>query len=414
MSVFPGGQKLTISLEDFAVRMRRAFPLQRSTPMNNDCWLEVINFLALTQGMADIWHLMQTCRALYTLGMPVLVRLWSDALSTSCRYDPECVNRFSQFMLSGDGDRLKQLRKLDIADIVGTHLWDRELLFRLVDGVSKLEELEVEGDFFFAYLQAVDGVRHFDQLHVLTLRSANDVGDALSRMEAPVERLTLDFDDVDDELEDDDEELPDALSMISVFRHTLRELNVVNGWLDNTEHTAVYNRLTCLQLENTYIPPVGQLVRAFPNLQRLETVFCFGDEDNDEFRMTNEQSQAHGDAWSYLDFVSVHRPDFLYGLALTCTARCVAFESVDRSEEVELAASLLSTMQSRCLRVGSKSVEALEGILTAVTGSTSTVTKLHVIVDLVHEGNRPPRIVGVAIVSILCFITHICQLLIFY
>lgn len=367
--------------------------------MNNDCWLEVISVLALTQSTLDIWRLMQACRGLYTLGMPILVRLWASSLSSEYRYDPECVDRFNKFMLSGDGARLKQLRRLDIADIVGSHMWDRPLLFRVIDGAVNLEELEIDGDLFFAYVRAFHTPRHFEHLAALTVRSANDLGEALNGVQAPLTRLTLDFDDVDDELEDDDEELPDCLFLILPFRDTLRELNVINGWLDNAEHTTTYNHLLCLQLENTFIPPVGQLAHAFPNLSRLEAIFCFGDEENDEFRASNEQSQARGDTWHHLDLVSVHRPGFLYGLALTCTARCVAFEYVDGPEEAELAASLLSTMQPKSLRVGSRSIHTLAAIFAPAPGASQNISELHVLLDMAHEGGRSSVIIDVAIVS---------------
>ncbi|KAI0088011.1 hypothetical protein BDY19DRAFT_204569 [Irpex rosettiformis] len=377
--------------------------------MNDDCWLEVINVLALSPSTRDMWHLMQVCRILYTLGMPILVRLWSNGLSSESRYDPECVDRFCKFMLSGDGERLKQLRKFDVADIVGSHMWDRPLLFRVVDNATSLEELEMDGDLFFAYVQAFDTPRHFEHLAVLTVRSANDIGDALGRVRAPLARLTLDFDDVDDELEDEDEELPDCVSLILPFRDTLTELNVINGWLDNALDTVTFNRLTCLQLENTFIPPVGQLAHAFPNLKQLEAIFCFGDEEDDEFRASNEDSQAEGDTWHHLDVVSVHRPGFLYGLALTCTARCMAFEYVDGPEEVDLAASLLSIMHPKCLRVGSRSVQTLAGIFTPLAGVASGISELHVLVDMTHEGGRSSVLTDIAIDSVVfaCATLHL-------
>lgn len=390
--------------------MRGLTSIRQPTPMNDDCWLEVFNLLAADENITSIWRLMRVCWSLYIAGMPILVRLWSNALSSECLYDPACVERFCLFMLSGDSMRLKQLRRLDVADIVGAPMWDQQLLFRVISGAVHLEELEVDGDTLSSYMTDPEATRHFARLTVLTVRSCNDVGEALQSLQAPVRQLTLDFDAVDDELEEEDEELPDVSMMILPFCDTLEVLSINNGWLDRAEETPSYPQLTCLQMENTFIPPVGQLARAFPNLRRLEAMLCYADEEGDEFRQLNERSQAQGNYWQHLDFISVHRPGFLYGLALSSIARSVAFELVDGPEETEVAAALLVTMQPSCLRIGTRSVSALQNILSPVLASlTNVVSRLHIIVDMVQEDEGASALsVDIAIVRILRHIGLLC------
>ncbi|KAI0341881.1 hypothetical protein BDW22DRAFT_215526 [Trametopsis cervina] len=240
--------------------------------------------------------------------------------------------------------------------------------------------------------------RHFPHLSVLALRSAGDAGDALLEIQAPIRRLTLDFDEVDDELEDSDEDPPDVFSLLPPFQETLDRLAVNNGWLEHVLGGEVYGRLFCLQMQNTFIPPVGRLVRAFPNLQRLEALFCFTNEDPDQFRVSNELSQLLGNTWRHLDVIAVHRPDFLYGLALGCTTRCIAFEIIDDRDEAEKAAELFAVLQPTSLRLGSRSIQGLREVLTPILAKAAlSVFALHIIVDMALEGGQAPTVIDVSI-----------------
>jgi hypothetical protein len=371
-----------------------------SVPMNADCWREIFNLLLSTKSIIPIWRLMCVCKVLYNIGIPTLVRTWSNILSSKCAYDPPCVERFCRFMLSGDGMRPKCLRKLDVADILVGPMWSQHLIFRVISMAVYLEELELDGDLLYYYLQDSNNSLHFNRLASLTLRSANDVGHAFQELRAPIKRLTLDFDDVDDDLEDDDEELPDSFSFVFPFRDSVEELRVTNGWLDDIETVFACSRLTSLQLESTFIPPVGHLARIFPNLQLLEVIFCFSEHEGDEFRAVNERSQQGGDTWHHLDFISVHRPGFLYGLALVCTTRCVAFELVDGFEEAELASSLLAAMQPTSLRLSFRSSESLQHVLTSLlSGVIGCISELHIIVDISQESGLFLTVMCTVIVS---------------
>ncbi|KAI0074637.1 hypothetical protein K474DRAFT_1665171 [Panus rudis PR-1116 ss-1] len=349
-------RKLSITEASSSISENGTAPITNPSPLprlNLDILLYLIRFLDEDDRTANGLHLIQTCRSLYSAGIPILVRDSRLALDIYAGRARSHLSSFCDFFEFDSGSRCRYIRNLSI--ITSPNDWPRYdrkryrgVLSRLgpvLAQCTNLRSIALGNNAtllcalipnFRTVFASLSSLRYVE-MHSLDnpglLRYTNMAGKILRSICSPVVSVTVNNGtSTDPGCEEDVLEIDGALGHLS----TSLEVMHVGHFVLEDHVVVVYPNMKVLVIEQTSISDIRteHLVRRFPFLEHLS----FGsltDEENDmimdlwemelrnpleDARTVNIFTQRQHCKWKSLDSV---RGDIcvLYGLALMCPVR---------------------------------------------------------------------------------------------
>ncbi|PSR73338.1 hypothetical protein PHLCEN_2v10803 [Hermanssonia centrifuga] len=344
----------------------------------------VVLMTSLTS-LLDLIHVMRTCRAAYSAGVPVLLSGHPILISK-----PKQLASFCSFMLADGATRCRHLRHLEFMNM--KEVQDPatvEAFLEVLKNSHNLANLTLQhSDAFLKTDERVTlAFSALKSVKQLTIRDVTTTSTTmLDEMQSQVANATISFKNSNGAESDP----------ISLLKRSCPSLETLSLWLpditsDDLESQNIYPNMKTLHLTNWLFIEIEPLIHAFPNLRDLSvSMQGFTDagleEPEDESRQINEDAQSRRQ-WESLDHV---RGDVIniYLLALKCDIGVLDLEVNWEAEGEQIEAILADAHPTRFnFRFSDPYEGVLEGsnLQRTLEPASEAVTHLYVAVSDVED-----------------------------
>ncbi|KAI0074639.1 hypothetical protein K474DRAFT_1709684 [Panus rudis PR-1116 ss-1] len=393
--------------------------------------MDEILYMARILETKDLLHLIQTCRALYVAGIPLLARHIKLRLDFYIEADRPVADIFSSFCSFFEADHGRRCRYLQVLDIIPTYHHDHRKkllrprglsenlvrLARILQQCSNMRYLALRDRTAEEFVQVPDLLEALGSLHSLRQVSVyqevdpsfvySDAIPVLQSIVSPVTSVYLDDGRYNDH---DNKDIEYRSSVVKAFGHlssTLEILRAAHPAFDDEDcDSLIFPKLTNFTTAHSILGDLvtSRFMRMFPRLQVLN-FGALSQEDSEDILLHDSDSHAHDemrsirernkesqkeDRWATLDVVNADILT-LYALALVGPIRHVELLGILQSDNLHLdmwSAILRDSLASTVtIRVNTQCFDL--GVLPSIAPRNHPLT--HLDLTIVFDSERGDR-----------------------